>query len=420
MTDRHRQHYPAKRSSTFNPARASLPAGIGYDPSYYADESYLIPSSSRHPITTPRGHTTTTSSSGKPTTTRTYAVSQEPRSRSAVRDSSSTRRSTLDSATRPPVIVTTKQNERGHNNHLHPSSARHGSPVRDSQRSSNSYYAVPAATHRSRSSARPYPSETHTRPHDRNDGHLAARDAEGYRSTRPSITYPNDSRHSTAAVNYGDEGYKYTNAGELVRYDLDQTRPSRSRRHDSFDKGYYRPSVSHHDDGRTDAQRYDPDRGYAVNHSRHQDGWGGPPPTTRGFDKINSNRESSRDRDLLPIAPKPPVPKPSSQIDSTGSLSESRSSRHGRPHSLGQEPAHRDEYYRVSDDPRSRKDPRDRERDLEDSRRHNSTFYDDGVNSRGFGIRPGPSELHEDRHNWQSEPRRSEIKGRREDMAPLP
>lgn len=234
---------------------------------------------------------------------------------------------------------------------------------------------------------------------------MSARDAETYRSTRPSVTYPSEPRHSTAAVDYGDEGYRYTNAGELVRYDLDQSRPSHSRRHESFDRGYYRPRAAYHGDSRrSEAPRYDNDRGYIVNPSRHHDSRaGGPPPTTRGFDKINRNYDMGKERDLPPTAPKPPAPKPSSHPDSSGAFSDTRHPRHGRPTSVVQDRG-------DADETRSRKDPRDRarDRDMEDGRRNQHTFYDDGVHSRGFGIRPGQPEILDNRRDWQREPRRGD------------
>lgn len=296
----------------------------------------------------------------------------------------------MDSAPRPPVIVTTTQNDRSQNHLIYGPGGRNGSPVRDEYRAGDSqYYAMPASSKRSRSSARPYHDDNYPRHRDRGDGLLSAHDADSHRQPRHSTMYPNNPRHNAAAIDYGDEGYKYTNAGELVRYDLDHSKPSRSRRHDSFDRDYYRPKATYAGSHRRDGARYDGDRGYITSHGRHG-GYGGPPPSTRGFDKINRDYDTERDRQTLPAAPKPPKPLP--HADTTGNLRDGRDMKHSRPVSISQEPPYRDNSYRNRDDYRDRRDPRDHSLDRESGkRRPNSTqFYDESISNRGFGIRTEP------------------------------
>lgn len=356
----------------------------------------------RHHITTPRGYTTSTTASGVPTTTRTYAVNQDPRNMSKTRDGSRTRRSTLDSVSRPPVIITTTQKDRPS-----ASSGRSGSsPIRDDYRASDGQvFSQPASSMRSRSAARPYHAPSTSvdrgryRSRDRSDSLLSARDAEAYRSSRPSVVYPSDPRHSTAAIDYGDD-YQYTKPGELAKYDLDhdQLKHARPRRHDSVDKGYYRPNLNYN----ADQRGHDISYGSYNASSRLPEGRGGPPPSTRGFDKINRTYEG---RDVPPSAPVPPSPtKTSSQLEVPGASSDRRDGgRRPRPLSLHQDigprSSHHEDYHRSREDERAMRDLRDRgpDWDREYDRRFDSPrFYDESVASRGFGIRTdlleGPKE----------------------------
>ncbi|TWU75238.1 hypothetical protein ED733_005679 [Metarhizium rileyi] len=395
MSDRYGGYVPTPsgRSPTFNPARASMPTSVGYS-SMYAGDMHVVPSASQRHYITPRGYATSMTVSGAPTTTRTYAVTQDARGNSRTRDGSRTRRSTLDSTSRPPVIITTTQLDRPHASSS--SRARSGSPLRDDYRASDGQvFSQPASSMRSRNTARSYhassPSEDFGRYKDRADSHLSPRELEAYRNSRPSVVYPSDPRHSTAAIDYGDDGYQYTNAGELVKYDLDQSKPSRSRRHDrhdSFDAGYYRPNVNYDLDRRNLNINTSHDLNRTPNgmSSRQYDGRPGPPPSTRGFDKINRVYDP---RDVPPAAPVPPAPTAAtSQLEIPGTAG---SGRRPRPLSLHQDAGlrstHHDDLYRSREDERVMRDIRDRDFDrrLEPPR-----FYDESVASRGFGIRTDP------------------------------
>ena len=377
-----------------------MPSSVSYG-SLYAGDMHVMPSSARHPMTTPRGHTSTTLH-GVPTTTRTYTVTQDPQSgRSVVpREASRTRRSTMDSSSRPPVIVTTRQTGQ------QPHQASH-SPVRHAPRASDGHlHAQPASSIRSRSQAAPYhrthESEDYSRgrERDRTEAALAARDAEAYRSSRPSVVYQADPRHTTPAVSYNDGDFSYTNAGELARYDLDHSRPSRHRRRESLDRGYHRPNVSYNADSRSFNVNTSADlsRNYTMNTSRPYDGHtrGGPPPSTRGFDKLDRSFDSARD-----APPQTPV-----TASTTTLRPRETEPKRERPVSLYQEAiprsSHHDDYYRSREDERNMRELRDRDRESE--RVHDPPSYqDESVTSRGFGIKTAPVDDYDDRRDRKRE-----------------
>ncbi|KAH6604124.1 hypothetical protein Trco_007570 [Trichoderma cornu-damae] len=395
MADRYRGYPAAGRSATFNnPARISLPAGVGGYGALYGNDADYVASPTRYTsAATPRGYTAAAAPAGVVVPPpRSYStVNPEPRApRPGPREPSRSRRSTLDASARPPIIVTTSQDHRPHASAPHTADAlalaHAASPVRDAYRSSDGrLYSQPASSIRSRSTARPYHSSSASddfgRSREQGEIVLASRDADAYRSSRPHVVYPSNSRHSNAAIDYGDDGYQYTSAGELVRYDLDHgaaPAPSRSRRHDSFDRAYSRPNINYNADQRSFNVNttLDPNR-----MNRPYDSRGGPPPSTRGFDKIN------RAYDVPPAVPAPP-PNPGSpgQLEVAGGPSDQRTIRRPRPLSLTQEPgaraSHPEDYYRGYDD------------DGFEPRR----FYDDSVTARGFGLRPAQTDDLEEQH----------------------
>lgn len=436
MTERYHGYTPTGRAATFNnPARSSMPSSIGYT-SLYAGDMHVLPASTRHPITTPRGYSVSTSSSGAPTTTtRTYSVTQDPARRSSiVQDHSRNRRSTVDSTSRPPVIVTTTQKDRPQ-----PTSTHRGpSPVRHSHRASEGqFFTQPASSNRARPNQPTYnpisyETDDYSRSRDRTET-LTSRDAEAYRNSRPSVSYPSDPRHSTAAVDYGDDGYQYTNAGELARYDLDHSKPARSRQRESMDRGYYRPNISYNTDQRSLNVNASADlsRNYSMNTSRPYEGGGrgGPPPSTRGFAQVNRSFDSNGP--VPPSAPVPPSPTTAARLEPASS--EWREGRRSRPVSLYQDvvphSTHHDDYYRSRDDERNLRELRDRERDRERDRdrdrdrepkqsRELTHFHDDSVQTRGFGIRTGPSEPEHDSRRDREVRREEHRKRSDEDLPP--
>lgn len=119
----------------------------------------------------------------------------------------------------------------------------------------------------------------------------------------------------------------------------------------------------------------------------------GPPPSTRGFDKINSiprphGRSSSIERARE-------IPKYDPYADaSLGRSSSTRTSR--TPAAIHQEPreprrdTYRDDYARQ-------------DRGVE-NKRHSTAFEDREVTTRGFGIAPGPPSLAHDHHALDRQP----------------
>lgn len=214
-----------------------------------------------------------------------------------------------------------------------------------------------------------------------------------HRRERPSSFYAEPSRHSTATVDLGDSGYEYTTPSALARYDLDNDR----RHRDSLDRSntYYRPSVNVPDISRP----YEAPRR-------------GPPPTTRGLDKVNRrvaettvagnyDRPSSRLPGPAAVVAVPVPDRRSTQLDVPPSPIERRPSRTGhRPVSLYQDGPPRaslvDDSYRARDDEYIPREPRDKE------------YYRDDVGGRGFGLRTeGDKELRERRES-RREPRLEE------------
>ncbi|PHH87135.1 hypothetical protein CDD83_9263 [Cordyceps sp. RAO-2017] len=454
MVDRYRAAPPsaAGRSATFNPARASMPAALGYSSLQPADTHVMSAPGARNYAATPRGYAASSSaSSGLPAAaSRAYGLAPDHRQRPSTRETSRNRRSTLDSAPRPPVIITTStpaaaaataaasssssaaagQKDRPHVSSSHSSNTRAGSPIRNEYRASDGqFYAQPASSIRSRSAARPYhiatAADEYGRFRDRAETLLSPREVDAYRSSRPSVVYPSDPRHSTAAIDYGDDGYQYTNAGELARYDLDLAKPSRPRRQESVDRGYYRPNVNYNADQRSFNVNtsHDLSRNYNMNTSRPYDGRAGPPPSTRGFDKISRAYDSSS-RDLPPAAPVPPSPTAASHLDTASPSSERwEAARRPRPLSLHQDglprSSHHDDHHRTRDDERRMREPREWDREPSVERFHDHPrFKDESVAARGFGIRTDVLDGPADARDRRREARPDELRRRSDETSP--
>ncbi|KAG7138927.1 hypothetical protein HYQ45_003973 [Verticillium longisporum] len=157
---------------------------------------------------------------------------------------------------------------------------------------------------------------------------------------------------------YGGEGYEYTNPSDLARYDLTHDRPTRSQRRESFDRSYSRPHVN-----------VPADAGWAYNSSTRYDNRGGPPPSTRGFDKITRSStvvpyEAPPLQDSVP----PTVPVAPQRLQVPDSPKERRTG--GSPEKLS----------------------RDHERELDQGYGtiHTDSFRDESIAARGFGIRTEP------------------------------
>ncbi|KAI0476544.1 hypothetical protein GGR56DRAFT_694116 [Xylariaceae sp. FL0804] len=378
-----RYRYSGHRSPTFNPARASMPANIGYNSSQYTGDIHAVPTARYDAASPRRSHD---HKAGQTTTITTYNVTKEPVARSASHNRY--RSSTVDSSSSKPVIVTTNHSKPyGSSSHAS-SGTKATSPPRDPYRSSEeTYYAQPASSIRGRSQH--HHSHSYT-PGSKNDELYrlrervggderirapASRGADPFRQSRPSTKYGDGSYAGSSAVaDYEDAGYEYTRPSDLARYDLSRGREQRGARRESFDRSYYRPHVNVVS---AEPARYEP-------RSRAK------PPTSAGLDRYNRAAASGAyerptvTMPVLPVVPAPPpmdpVRRPAVIEPSPGPAIERRTSR-PRPISLYQEsPArmsHPDDLYR----------PRDDERIYRDRRERDDFYHDENITSRGFGLR---------------------------------
>lgn len=344
---------------------------------------HVVPSSHRKVIAEPRSSTSSLAVSG-PYTTTTYKISPDPPNRgSSVRESSRSRRSTVDNSSRPvvPTIVTATPR---HRPVVHGEAPRPASPLKNPYRSSEEeYYAIPGTSKHAHHRHHKHYSATM----DNADMNRLAREREssrlrvegrrevaytGRRNRDPYSVVPH--RHAdTVADDYGDNGYGYTNPRDLVQYDLDNNTPPRHHpRRDSFEGGRARPSsITSYND--VIPRPYD---------TRER----GPPPSTRGFDKVYRQAPSGWEQSTarIPVAPMDPVQRPARvepPFDLLKAEPQRRRSLSRRPvslyHDRDKRQPQREEYYEVRDD-----EPRHRER----SHRHER--YDDDAEKRGFSVRP--------------------------------
>ncbi|KAL2158448.1 hypothetical protein VTH06DRAFT_4496 [Thermothelomyces fergusii] len=352
---------PAERRSPplYNPARSSMPVtAAGYGPVYSSD-LHTMSASHHEGLSRPTDEYRTTA---VPVSTATYAVRKEPLSRSTSVNDGARAHRPYDHGAKRPIIVTTKP-------------ARSGSPSRDPYRSSDEghYYTQPASSIPRGRAAGHIPSgvamdeEDYRRLKERtHHDRLGGRGADPYRSPPSGPLYAGPA-YRTGSYEYDEAGYEYTKPSDLVRYDLDHDR-SRSRRirRQSVDR-YYRPTVSITTDL---ARPFDhPDR-----RAR------GPPPATRGLEKIGWSQAAGGIYDgagsrmpLTPTVSLGPEPRHSGLAETPVSPREEH--RGGpRPLPTAEEDLrhpHDDYYY-------------------EDSRDYHY-YHDDRVATRGFGIIVDPN-----------------------------
>jgi hypothetical protein len=195
-----------------------------------------------------------------------------------------------------------------------------------------------------------------------------------YAHARSRPIYPSQLvRHAdTVAEDYGDNGYGYTNPSDLVRYDLSRaTVPppvQQPPQRDGVEGRTGRPSSITGDHELT-PRPYD-------NRER------GPPPTTRGFDKIPARGTWEQQQIRMTVAP------PQSSLSSMDPIQgpapfelprriSSRNSSQNKPISLyhDREPRWdpREDYYEVRDEKKER-------------RSHHHERYDDDAELGGFGV----------------------------------
>jgi hypothetical protein len=270
---------------------------------------HVIPTSRREIIPTPRSSSSSVSTG--PVITTTYKVSADGGSR--VREGSRSRRSTLtDSTTRPyiPTIVTTSPR---HKPVIHSAGGRPTSPLKDLHRSSQEdYYAVPATSrhkhhhHRYSDTMDNADMKRLSRERDSSRVRMSGPREPAYAAqrTQPRYTGAVPRRHAdTVAEDYGDNGYGYTNPRDLVQYDLNTNEaPRHHKRRESFGKDVPRArpnSITGYSD-LAPARSFD---------ARER----GPPPTTRGFDRIPiRGHPAERDQARMSIPMMDPIARPAS------------------------------------------------------------------------------------------------------------
>ncbi|TVY92629.1 hypothetical protein LAWI1_G005025 [Lachnellula willkommii] len=381
MSDRYGK-YARPRSPVYNPARASLPINLNGQPlpaSSYEHHVHAIPTSRRELVVPPRGgSSSTTSNAGTVMTT--YKIKADPPARSnSLRDNSRTRRSnTVESNARPTVVTAVAQR---HRPVVH--SGRPASPLKSPYRSSEEeYYAIPASSshghghHQKRYSATMDNADMNRLATERETNRLRVvpvREGAAYTGSRARQAYPAPAvRHAdTVADDYGDDGYGYTNPRDLVQYDLNNNTSSRSHsRRDSLETGTRtsRPSsITSYND---------------IAPRPHDARERGPPPTTRGFDRIpRTTAPWEQPPQVRMPVPGPPSMEPiqrPARVEPPFEEQPIRRTGSHRPTSYHAESRRgpRDDYYEVRDE-----EPR-RERSHRQEPR-----YDDAVEQRGFGIR---------------------------------
>lgn len=377
MSDRYR---PRPRSPPLQSlGRSSLPV-VGY----YNNDRHAVPTR-REILATPRSSGPVVTS--PIVTETTYRIKPETLGRrSSLRDNSRTRRSTLESQSRPKIVMAP---EKPRHAHVHGASVRPPSPLQNPYRSSDEggeYYTMPASSSGHRGHRRQAYSTTmdnadlNRLSRERESGaerlHRVGSGREGQMysgSSRSRQVYSSGPRRKDSlASDYDEDGYGYTNPKDLVQYDLNRTEPKYPSRRDSYEGP--RPARPSSIGGFQDVlpRSYD-------NRER------GPPPSTRGFDKIPS-RAPAYDATPTVRMPMPPGPGDISTrptiVDPYYDMepprrTDSRSGR--RPVSL----------YQEQDRRRAPRDYDPRDDDLRDrsEKPQRAPRYDEGVEARGFGLR---------------------------------
>ncbi|OBT44332.1 hypothetical protein VE00_05897 [Pseudogymnoascus sp. WSF 3629] len=360
MSDRRppRPHSPAM----YNPARASAPS-INYGK---YNDLHDLPASLPRPAD--RG--------APPPVVTHYKVVPPEIPRSDPREGGHSRRATLDSNPRP-IIVTADAR--------YPVAQGGGgpaSPVRDNYRSSqeNDVYTIPSSSTRRGD----YRRGQYNMSVDNADisGSLDRESGKDrlmrVGSGREGAIYPRSRPiHSDTLVrvpdnvaDYGDNDYGYTNPRDLVQYDLDLDRaPRRRPRRESYEASRSsRPSsISSYGDI---TRSYEP-------RERERERERGPPPSSRGFDKIPPPRGPVYDAGGMHM------PMPHEHLSSFSapyaSDSQERRSSTRRPVSVYNEEPERRKYaadaYDMSED------------EMRDRRPRRTDTFDEGIETRGFGIR---------------------------------
>ncbi|KAI9641809.1 hypothetical protein NHQ30_009669 [Ciborinia camelliae] len=447
MSERYSRHTRPRSPPNYNPARASLPVDLSYNNHSSSHTHHHVVPLSRHE--NPRSSATSFNSSNVPITTTTYKVKPDHRS------ASRTRSNTADSRPNTHTIFTSipKHPTVVHTSVVRPPSPSIKNPYRSSQ---EEYYTIPASSRNDRSSHHHHSryvasvdnadvnklsreSHGHREPSHLRIGIPNSRDVPSYATTPATSTYiptPTTStyiptpitssyatpistpsyattttttikprlpvytanlvRHpDTVADDYGDDGYGYTNPKDLVQYDLNNSVPRHSRR-DSFDTRSSRPTSTSGSAGF--GENVQSPRSYDTRER-------GPPPSTRGFDRIPTwDSQPAPVRMPVPhVTPMEPVQRPARMDLPLGYESDGPQRRTStrRPVSMYQERdsrhSPRDEHYNSRDEEMRERRPH-----------HRHERYDDSVEQRGFGLRPERTERQERSVSRAERPERTE------------
>ncbi|RAL64929.1 hypothetical protein DID88_001521 [Monilinia fructigena] len=458
MSDRYSRH-TRPRSPTYNPARTSLPVDLSYNnhsSGSHTHHHHVVPLS-RHE--NPRSSSTSFNSSNVPITTTTYKVKPDHRAASRTRsntvDSRPNTHTIFTSIPKHPAVVHTSvvrpaspstknpyrasqeeyytipassRNDKSSQHHSRYSASMDNADMNRLSRESQGHrdpnhlrigipsvrdipyttpataplYATttaPAYIPTPTSSFIPTPITSYTPPASTSytppaSTYTAPLSTPSYATTTTTTTKPrgpiyaaNLVRHpDTVADDYGDDGYGYTNPKDLVQYDLNNSVPRHARK-DSFDTRSSRPSSAGFVETVQSPRSYD---------TRER----GPPPSTRGFDRIQSwETQPASVRMPVPhvapmepvqrphVTPMEPIQRPVRMDPPAGYESDGPQRRPStrRPVSMYQERdgrhPPRDEYYGS------------REEEMRERRpQHRHERYDDPVEQRGFGLRPERTE----------------------------
>lgn len=313
--------------------------------------------------TAPVYTTSTSTTTGIPQTVRTYTVSHNGRSVDAA-EKSTGERSKHRQAGSQPVIVTRTSRDRRQDDDSRVLPYRSKSPRRDDRILEQGAYAVPDATYTSRG----HRQRQHEQPSFTN--RTTSLDRVGERGThRRSHSHSHD-LYAPSVINYGDEGYKYTTVGDLVKFDLDQpTQPRAASRH----HGSYYPKLgrSHATTDTAENQNYTP---YAY---RHGNDYLQPP--------IPRDESEGRRYRHYASSPRQPTPR-----DFYSSRNENEYRKDNKQHANSTRPSSSSHHemrgmYQYADD-RNTIQPRDVIRTGRRAMSPAEEFQDERVENRGFGI----------------------------------
>ncbi|RKF71593.1 zinc finger protein DHHC domain containing protein [Golovinomyces cichoracearum] len=341
----------------YNPPHTSLPIAInGNLPAEMHHQNIPVPR--REIINNPVNNNLNAS-----TVNTTYPLRTESPKRASIQGGRP-RGSTLDSQNYPIHLLNTANQQQWPS--IHPNNVRR--PESMNRAMDSDYTTIP----------KPIWSETQQqiRPQQSNWGHDHV--PNNHIAMRPRVQpqTTNFIRHPEGVgQEYGDEGFRYTNPQDLVQYDLEHSYHGPRTYTDGFrvEENIRPRSISAYEELVT----------AKTGHPRDH----GPPPTSRGFDRI---QVQAWDEPLKRIPPLPQVP----------SAPDPRLAREGKNRPLSVGPMDiPDRPRRLSHHNREPQlEPRDDLHDTRVSRRRDQSIhgrYDDTVEQRGFGIRPKIYERHD-------------------------